>query len=83
MFEFLRSPTTGDLIPARPALFLPRPNASISSRQSGAVSLGNAASWDVVWDGLRLRSLKASIGGADGGIALQRNRLLFVTRRWR
>lgn len=56
MFELLRSPKTGGVIPAPPAslLFLPGPNLSISSRQSCAVNLGNAASWGVVWDGLTL-----------------------------
>lgn len=56
MFELLRSPKTSGLIAASPAslLFFPKPNLSISSRQSCDVSLRNAASWGVVWNGLTL-----------------------------
>jgi hypothetical protein len=56
MFELLRSPNTGDFIPASAVslLFLPNPNFSVSYRQACALSLRNAASWRFIWDRLRL-----------------------------
>ena len=56
MFELLRSPNTGDFIPASPVslLFLPNPNLNVSCRQACALSLRNAASWRFIWDGLML-----------------------------
>jgi hypothetical protein len=56
MFELLRSPNTGDFIPASPVslLFLPHPNLSASYRQACALSLRNAASWRFICDRLML-----------------------------
>lgn len=56
MFELFRSPKAVGFIPASPVslLLLPSPNQSFSCRQACAVSLGNAASWSVRWDGLTL-----------------------------
>lgn len=56
MFEHLGSPNTGGFILTSlvSLLFLSSSNLSVSCRHACAVSLRNAASWSVVWDGLVL-----------------------------
>jgi hypothetical protein len=56
MFELFRSPNIVGFITASPVslLFLPSSNQRVSCRQACAVSLRNAASRRVIWDGLTL-----------------------------